>query len=71
MILLQDVSQGENTYLSEYTDAQKISDWAVKAFRWSVGTGIIQGLSDTILSPGSNAVRAQIATMLMRYEELA
>jgi hypothetical protein len=65
------VSQGENINLSKYNDTQKISDWADKAFRWAVGTGIIQGMSDTILSPGSNAVRAQIATMLMRFKESA
>ena len=61
-----DVSEGETAYLNDYTDARVISDWAVKAFRWAVKAGVIQGMTETTLSPKSDAVRAQVATMLMR-----
>ena len=31
--------------------------------------GVIQGMSEKELSPKSDAVRAQVATMLMRFNE--
>ena len=62
-----DVSQGEEAYLNNYTDARDVSEWAVKAFRWAVSAGVIQGMTETTLSPKTNAVRAQVATMLMRF----
>ena len=65
-----DVSKGEEAYLTGYGDAAAISDWAVKAFRWAVDAGIIQGVTDTRLSPKTSATRAQVATMLMRYVNL-
>ena len=65
-----DVSRGEEAYLTGYDDAANISDWAVKAFRWAVDAGIIRGVTDTRLSPKTDATRAQVATMLMRYDSL-
>ena len=65
-----DVSRGEEAYLTGYDDAGNISDWAVKAFRWAVDAGIIRGVTDTRLSPKTDAIRAQVATMLMRYDDL-
>ena len=65
-----DVSGGEAAYLTGYTDADKISDWAVKAFRWAVAAGIIRGTTQTTLSPQSKATRAQVATMLLRYDNM-
>ena len=65
-----DVSKGEAAVLTGYADADRISGWAVKAFRWAVDAGIIRGTTETTLSPGSDATRAQVATMLQRYSEL-
>ena len=65
-----DVSKGEEAYLTGFTDAAAISDWAVTAFRWAVDAGIIQGVTKTSLSPKTNATRAQVATMLMRYDAM-
>ena len=50
-------------------DADQVSDWADEAMHWMVMNGIIQGMSDTELSPQGDAVRAQVATMLMRFSE--
>ena len=36
---------------------------------WMVMKGVINGVSERELSPGTDAVRAQVATMLMRYNE--
>ena len=65
-----DVSSGETASLDEYADAAKISGWADKAFRWAVDAGIINGVGDQKLDPQGQAVRAQVATMLMRYSRL-
>ena len=65
-----DVSKGEEAYLTGFTDADTISNYAVKAFRWAVDAGIINGMTKTTLSPKTNATRAQVATMLMRFDNL-
>ncbi|MBR1496408.1 MAG: S-layer homology domain-containing protein [Oscillospiraceae bacterium] len=56
--------------LSGFTDAGTVSNWATDAFRWTVSNGIINGMGNNILSPGTEAVRAQVATMLMRYDAI-
>ena len=65
-----DVNVGENLQLNDFTDAGEIAEWAVDAFCWAVDLGIIQGMTNTTLSPKSSAVRAQVATMLMRYSSI-
>lgn len=52
--------------LSSYTDAGKISDYAVDAMRWAVAIGAVNGVSPEQLAPKSTATRAEIATMVMR-----
>ncbi len=56
--------------LDRFTDADKVSDYAVDAFRWAVSQGIITGTSETTLSPQGRATRAQIAAILMRFVKL-
>ena len=36
---------------------------------WAVAEGLIQGISETILSPRGTTTRAQAATILVRYLE--
>lgn len=55
--------------LSVYADAAAVSKYAVDAMSWSVATGLIIGISDTELSPGTTATRAQAATILIRFTE--
>ena len=64
------VVPGAGADLSGFTDAEAISDWAEDALRWAVSKGIINGMGDGLLSPGTEAVRAQVATMLMRYDAI-
>ncbi len=54
--------------LGRYNDTEQISVWALDAMRWATGSGLIQGVSDERLSPRSDAVRAQVASMLMRFD---
>lgn len=62
-----DVSVGENTDLLSYTDAQTVSEYAIPAMQWAVGTGIIGGTTPSTLTPYGGATRAQAAMMLMRF----
>ena len=61
------VTLAEN--LSRFTDASDVSSWAVPAMQWAVGQGLIQG-SNGKLRPRSNASRAEVAMILMRFCEL-
>lgn len=62
-----DVSIGENTNILSYTDFADLSEYAIPAMQWAVGSGIINGTSDSTLSPNGNATRAQVAVILMRF----
>lgn len=55
--------------LSSFTDAGDVSDWALPAMRWAVGSGIMGGYGDGILGPQGTATRAQVAAMLRRFIE--
>ena len=65
----RDVSVGEDTNILSYTDATQVAEFAVPAFQWAVGAGIINGTSTTTLSPKGNATRGQVAAILHRYAE--
>ncbi|MEG0442040.1 MAG: S-layer homology domain-containing protein, partial [Oscillospiraceae bacterium] len=66
----QDVSIGEDTNILSYDDFDQMSQYAIPALQWACGAGIITGKSDSVLDPGGNATRAQVATMLQRYATL-
>jgi hypothetical protein len=63
-----DVSVGEETNILSYTDAFDISEYAIPAFQWACGAGIIEG-SNNSLDPQGLATRAQVAAILMRFME--
>ena len=56
--------------LSRFTDAGKISDYAAPAMRWAVENHIIYGRSDTELAPREKITRAEMITMLLRYDAM-
>ncbi len=56
--------------LSQFTDGDKVSDYAKEAFLWAVDTGVVNGMTETTLVPQGTSIRAQIATILMRFMEL-
>jgi hypothetical protein len=55
--------------LAGFTDVSKVSAYAVEAFTWAVGGGLIAGRTATTLSPQGTATRAEVATILARYVE--
>jgi len=55
--------------IKTFEDADDISDWAFQAFDWANSVMLINGTSDSTLSPKETATRAQVATILMRFCE--
>ncbi len=56
----------------EFADASSVSNYAKNAMIWATSEGLINGiLSEGVemLSPKSNATRAQVATIIMRFLE--
>ncbi|MBQ2764806.1 MAG: S-layer homology domain-containing protein [Firmicutes bacterium] len=62
-----DVSVGEDTNILSYADAETISEWAMDAMQWAVGSDLIEGRGDGILAPKENCTRAELATVFYRY----
>ena len=60
---------GEDTNILSYDDAFDVSEWAIPAMQWAVGSGLISGRTNTTLNPKDTATRAEIATIIMRYCE--
>jgi len=54
------------TDLGSFTDADKVSDWALAPMQWAVGNGLINGTNDA-LNCGGTATRAQTAAILHRF----
>ena len=62
-----DVSVGEDTNILSYEGAFSVSEYAVPAFQWACGAGIVGGITPDTLAPQSNATRAQFAVILSRF----
>ncbi|MBQ9955428.1 MAG: S-layer homology domain-containing protein [Eggerthellaceae bacterium] len=68
-----DVSVGEDTNILSYADAFDIGEYAIPAMQWACGSGVIRGYDDgsDCLGPKDGASRAQVATMIMRFDSIA
>ena len=58
--------------LAGFPDAASVSSWARTEMAWAVGNGLISGTgsgSVAYLSPQGSATRAQVAAILMRFEQ--
>lgn len=60
-----DVSAGEQTDLQGYSDVNQVSEYALPAFKWACGAGVIQG-TDEGLSPLKTSNRAMGTAVLLR-----
>ena len=65
----KDVSVGEDTNILSFDDAASVKDYAVEAFQWACGTGVITGSGSNLL-PRDNTTRAQLAAIIQRYAGL-
>lgn len=59
----------ENTEIDHYHDFDIISDHAVSAMQWAVGSGVMKGNFDGSLNPKGNATRAEVSKMILNYIE--
>lgn len=62
-----DVSLYDSTNILGYSDVLTVSKGMTQAFQWAIGAGIVNGTTDTTLSPKTLATRAQVAAILSRY----
>jgi len=53
--------------LTGYRDGNSVSPYAVTAMQWAVGNSYLRGVTDQTLCPGECGIRAQVATILMRF----
>lgn len=55
--------------LTAFSDAVNVSGYAVDAMKWANAAGLINGVTSSTLVPENSAVRAQAASILMRFCE--
>ena len=67
------VEMAEGADLTAYPDCSSVSGFAVEGMEWAVAEGLITGVSSggkTTLAPKNSATRAQLATIISRYQQM-
>lgn len=64
-----DVSIGENTNILSYEDVFTVSDYAIPAFQWTCGSGVLSGNTASTLAPKAAVSAGQFEEALFRYSE--
>ena len=64
-----DVSIGENTNILSYEDVFTVSDYAIPAFQWTCGSGIMSGNTISTLAPDEQVNRIFFASVLHKYAQ--
>ena len=62
--------KGGTASLDEFTDGDKVSNYARDAVVWAVGEGMIQGYDDRTIQPQGVATRAELAVLLVRFYDV-
>lgn len=60
----------DSAELDKFSDAAKVSDWALDAMKWAVSAGVLSGSEvngSMVLDPTGTATRAQTAQILMNF----
>ena len=55
--------------LSSFPDGDSVQEWALSAMSWANGNALINGHDDGTLEPGGTTIRAQAASILMRFDQ--
>lgn len=66
-LLWRDAGRPASQYVLPFSDAHRISDYAVPALRWTTERKIVNGYPDGTFLPQGNATRAEAAQMFYRY----
>lgn len=64
-----DVSIGESTNILSYEDVFTVSDYAIPAFQWTCGSGVLSGNTASTLAPKNAVNESQLEEALFRYSE--
>lgn len=56
--------------LLDYPDGGIVADWAQDAMKWAVGAELVKGRDTGHLDPKGTATRAEVATILQRFDAL-
>ena len=62
--------KAQNSDLSQFSDSDRIADYAKEAMAWAIENGIISGVGNAKLAPKEGATRAQVAVFFMNYSKL-
>ena len=65
-----DVSAGSINDIVSFNDVADLSDWAVPAMQWACAEGLLEGTPEGDLLPKAVATRAQVAVILVNFDEL-
>ena len=66
-----DVSVGEDTNILSFNDALTVSEYAIPAMQWACGSSMVNGIAQDggmLLAPKDTTTRAQVATLMMRFQ---
>ncbi len=55
--------------LSQFPDSGSVANWAETAMSWANGNGLINGHDDGTIDAGGTAIRAQAASILMKFDQ--
>ena len=59
----------DTSVLDQFPDGATLPDFCRDGFAWAIDTGLIAGM-DGRLNAGGSAIRAQLATVLMRFDSM-
>ena len=54
--------------LSRFSDKDQVSNYALDAMEWAVGANLILGIEENELEPLGTSTRAQLATVIYRFD---
>ena len=55
--------------LSQFPDSESVADWAEAAMSWANGNELINGHDDGTIDAAGTAIRAQAASILMKFDQ--
>ena len=55
--------------LSQWSDGDQVSSWAVQSVIWALRTGMLTPRADGSLAPGENVLCGEVTGMLFRLEQ--
>ena len=63
--------EGTWAFKLDFTDADKVAEWAYEPLCWMTMNKVINGMGDGTFNPTGSATRAQVAKVLMAYQGIA